>query len=99
MKTISPAAVPLCDGGRPVETILCPISLHRVSSRRGKMGRGKIEVKWRTYTETVKENLPTETVSFFFLIGSKILVNVCGGEAKNIKYFIWVIFRLFFKNK
>ena len=66
MKTISPAAVPLCDGGRPMETILCPISLHRVSSRRGKMGRGKIEVKWRTYTETVKENLSTETVLIFF---------------------------------
>ena len=79
MKTISPAAVPLCDGGRPVETILCPIPLHRVSSRRGKMGRGKIEVKCRIYKETVKENLPTETVSFFFLIGSKILVNVCVG--------------------
>ena len=58
------------------------------------MGRGKIEVKWRTYKETVKENLPTETVLiFFFLIGSKILVNMCEGEVKNIKYLIWVVFQ------
>ena len=26
-------------------------------------------------------------------------MNVCGGEAKNIKYLIWVICCLFFKNK
>ena len=61
-KTISPAAVPLCDGGRLVETILYRISLHRVSSRRGKMGRDCSEVE---YIKRQLKKLPTETVCFF----------------------------------
>ena len=36
---------------------------------------------------------------FFFFSGSKILVNVCEGEAKNIKYLIWFFFWLVLKKK
>ena len=61
--------------------------------------KAKLKCSGEHVQRQLKRTCPLKRCHFFFLIGSKILVNVCGGEAKNIKYFIWVIFRLFFKNK